>query len=175
MPKQITLTLSELVNKLVSKYKDMTSGDRDTFLRSAPYDLSELFNMFGIKSYVNSEQLEKLIQHTGIAGAPREYFLITIDGIQVELLLSEIVELSTKEKLLKNFVQNYSGITDSIKEIRDSRIDESAIEHTGKAGDIFYSDISLKLDSDYKNSPSKSIIYSLTCGFLRGSNIHVHS
>lgn len=167
-------TYKEVTTALIAKYAHMTSDNQAEFIRSAPYDLADMLTGFGIKASVDTEKLEALIQHEGISGGPRGYFTLTLGEVEVELLFNDIVSALFTPKVLFMFLVNYHRICALAEDIKGGLQPFMMGKHE-YAGDIFYSDVHLKIEADFKNNPAKMLIHRLICDYLRNSNFYVHS
>ena len=147
-----TKTLSEAADNLVEKTKKLDYTEFAGFCNTIPYTLSNLLNLFDISSHVNKEKIEQLASHRKLTGGPREYFLITINSVELDLTISQIHALATNKKLLESFVNNYNSLILEMDKIKNAYTDNSY--SPGFGGSAFYSDISLKLDQKFKKSAS---------------------
>lgn len=167
--------LLKLATELVDKYTRPENESRMFFIKNAPYSLSALFNLFGIEAHVDAIQIDKLVLHSGINGAPRQYFMIKIKGVEVEFNLNELHSLATNKLVLKGFIDNFPLIISEIDKIKNSATGGVDSGKPGIVGSVFYSDVSLKLDGEFRTALFRNLVFKLACQYLEKSRIKIWS
>lgn len=170
----MTLSLHQEANNTISEIKPF-QDNREAFFKNAPRVLSKLLATHEIEMLIDDDKVTELLNHTGIIGGPRGYFKLKVNDVFIDLKMSELITLCSDASALKKFIKTFPSLSKWVDQFKDRYHSPFKKGNMQYNGDIFYSDISLNIDDEFGKSSIRTLIFSLTCEYLRESNYFISS